>query len=73
MKIEITEDPNLPKAASIFQETIIHLTSELDTATTDEERNEILQRIKRIRKELQALNRIRRLFLRRKRRGDPIC
>ena len=73
MWTEVTEDPNLPEAARIFQETIDNLTLDLKEADTAVERDDITRRIRRIKKELTALNRIRRLFLRRKRRGEPIC
>ena len=73
MQIAVTEDPNLPEAARIFQETITSLEQNLEETTTTQEREDIIRRISRICKELRALNRIRRLFLRRKQRGDPIC
>ena len=73
MQTAVTEDPNLLEAARIFQETITNLENDLEEATTTHEREDNNKRLIRIRKELRALNRIRRLYLQRKRRGDPIC
>ena len=72
MQTAVTEDPNLPEAARIFQETITNLENYLEEATTKHEREDITRRISRICKELQALNRIRRLFLRTKRRDSKL-
>ena len=69
----VYEDPRLEEAAQIFQDTINNLQQDLHTVTTATQREDTEKRIRRIKKELSALNRIRRLFRRRKRRGDPIC
>ena len=73
MNNTVYEDPRLAEAAQIFQDTINNLQQDLHTATADTQREDTEKRIRRIKKELSALNRIRRLFRRRKRRGDTIC
>ena len=73
MNNTVYEDPRLAEAAQIFQDTINNLQQDLHTFTTDTQREDTEKRIRRIKKELSALNRIRRLFRRRKRRGDTIC
>ena len=73
MNNTVYEDPRLKAAAQPFQDTITNLQQDLTTHTTAKQREDTEKRIRILKKELSALNRIRRLFRRRKRRGVPIC
>ena len=73
MKVQVKEDPRLEESERILKDIIVTLKKDLATVTVTSEREKLIKRLKRIRKELSALNRIRRLFLLRKLRGDTVC
>ena len=73
MKIEIKEDPRLPESARILEDIITDLEQQLITTTKKSERETKQKRIKKLKRELQVLNSIRRRFILRKLRGETTC